>query len=112
MWFMEKNCLLDGYQCGFQTGHTTLDHLVHLETKICQAFMNNQCCLPVFFDIEKPYDTARRYGILQDLLILGIDGHMPSIIQSCLERHSFHIKVGILLSCALFKKMVYSKEGI
>ncbi|MCZ6925167.1 MAG: hypothetical protein O7D30_07560 [Rickettsia endosymbiont of Ixodes persulcatus] len=54
----------------------TLDHLVRLETVIREAFVNRQNCVSVFFDLEKAYDTAWRYGILQDLHGYGIRGHM------------------------------------
>lgn len=66
MYYLQRNCLLDKYQCGFRTSHPTSDHLVCFETTVREAFFW-QHRLSVFFVLEKSYDTAWRYGTLCDL---------------------------------------------
>lgn len=66
MYFLEKPNILDKNQCGFRSCHSTVDHLVRLETTIREAFVNKQRCLSGFFDLEKAYDTAWSYKFLRD----------------------------------------------
>lgn len=96
--FLENNNILDRYQCGFRSSRSTVDHLVRFETAVREAFVNKQHCLSVFFDLEKAYDTAWRFGILQDLIDIGIRGHMLGAIKSYLESRSFRVKLGTTFS--------------
>ena len=57
-WFLQDNNIITKYQCGFQKGKSTTDHLVRLETYIRQGFVKNQHTVGVFFDLEKAYDTT------------------------------------------------------
>lgn len=67
-----KETLLNKYHCGFWMLHSTLGHLVHFETTVCEAFLKRQHCLSVFlFNLEKAY-TALRYRILWDLCNPGV----------------------------------------
>ena len=54
--------------------------------------------MPVFFDLEKAYDTTWRYGILKDLHDLGLKGRLPLFIQSFLEYRTMQVRVGSTLS--------------
>lgn len=98
MYVLEHNHILDKFQCGFRVSRFTLDHLVRFETTVREAFVNRQHCLSVFFDIEKAYDTAWRYGIIQDLYNMGIRGFMSFTIRSYLGRCTFRLKLGKVLS--------------
>lgn len=40
--FLESNKLLDPYQCGFIECRSTTDHLIHIETQICESFVHKQ----------------------------------------------------------------------
>ena len=44
-----------------------MDHLVHFETFVKEGFINGEYELSIFFDVEKPYDTTWKYGIMKDL---------------------------------------------
>ncbi|GFO46273.1 RNA-directed DNA polymerase from mobile element jockey [Plakobranchus ocellatus] len=55
---LESRNLLSKVQCGFRMDHSTLDHLVRLETFIKKAFARKKQVLAVFFDIEKAYYTS------------------------------------------------------
>ncbi|GFO44989.1 Pol-like protein [Plakobranchus ocellatus] len=57
---LESGNLLSKVQSGFRKDHSTLDHLVRLETSIKKAFARKKQVLAVFFDLEKAYDTTWR----------------------------------------------------
>ena len=74
IWYLESNNLLSQYQSGFRAGHSTNDNLVKLESFIRDAFVKKEHVVPVFFDLEKAYDTTWRYGIMKDIHKLGLRG--------------------------------------
>ena len=98
MWSLESQGLLSEKQCGFRKNRSTLDHLVHFETFIRNAFIKKEHILTIFFDLEKAYDTTWKHGILADLWDLGFRGHLPRFIQSFLSECSFGVRVGSTLS--------------
>ena len=67
VWSLESQDLLTEIRCYFSKKHSTLEHLVHCETFIRDAFVQKQHVLAIFFDLEKAYDTAWKHGILSDL---------------------------------------------
>lgn len=98
VYVLEENGCINRYQCGFRAGCSTADHLVRLETTIREAFVKRQHCLSVFFDLERAYDTAWRYGILRDLHALGVRGRMLYCIADFLQGRTFRIQIGGTLS--------------
>ena len=64
MWFLEYNKFITPEQSGFRKQRGTVDHLVRLESYICDAFAQKQHVIAVFFDLEKAYDMTWKYGIL------------------------------------------------
>ncbi|GFO11825.1 RNA-directed DNA polymerase from mobile element jockey [Plakobranchus ocellatus] len=85
---LESRNLLSNVQCGFRKDHSTLDHLVGLET----AFARKKQVLAVFFDLEKAYHTTWRYGILKDLFDLDFRGRLPIFISNFLKDRHFKVK--------------------
>lgn len=67
---------------------------MRLETTIREAFVNKQHCISVFFELEKAYDAAWRYGILRDLYEVGVRGRLLGIIKSYLSERTFFCLVG------------------
>ena len=55
--------------------------------------------LSVFFDLEKAYHTTWRYGILQDLHILGLRGN-----KNFLSSHFFQVWLGSVLSAPFIQQ--------
>ncbi|GFN93821.1 Pol-like protein [Plakobranchus ocellatus] len=84
--------LLSNVQCGFRKDHSTLDHLVRLETFIKKGFARKKQVLVVFFDLEKAYDTTWRYGILKDLFDRDFRGRLPIFISNFLKDRHFKVK--------------------
>ena len=98
VWYLEKKGLLSSAQCGFRRMHSTNDVLIRLESSICEAFASKQHHVTIFFDLEKAYDTAWRYGILKTIHDTGLRGEMPLFIQAFLARRFFQVKVSNTLS--------------
>ena len=82
MWSLESQGLLSEKQCSFRNNRSTLDHLVHFETFIRNAFVKKEHVLTIFFDLEKAYDTTWKHGILADLWNLSFRGHLPRFIRA------------------------------
>ena len=94
VYFLEYNGLLESCQAGFRAGRSTSDQLVALESYVKDAFIHRQYCITVFFDLQKAYDTAWRYGILSDLKSFGISGNMLNTIGSYMSKRTFRVRVG------------------
>ena len=98
MWFLETEDLLSSKQCGFRRHHSTIDHLVRLESTVRNAFINKKHVVAIFFDMEKAYDTTWKNGILSDLYDLGFRGFLPCFIKNFLDERLFQVRLGTTLS--------------
>ena len=98
MWKLETDGLLAKEQCGFRKNHSTIDHLIRLESTIRNAFVNKQHVVAIFFDLEKAYDTTWKSGILSDLYEFGFRGRLPLFIQNFLADRQFQVRLGTTLS--------------
>ena len=98
VWFLECKSILSPAQCGFRKMHPTTDVLIRLESSICEAFASKQHHVTVFFDLEKAYDTAWRYGILKAVHECGLRGKMPLFIKAFLTNRFFRVKIGNAVS--------------
>ncbi|XP_063436487.1 uncharacterized protein LOC134717918 [Mytilus trossulus] len=98
VWFLESNGLLANIQCGFRQDRSTLDHLVRFESFVRNGFAKNEHVVSVFFDLEKAYDTAWKYGILKDLFDMGLKGNMPNFISNFLSNRQFNVRVNSTMS--------------
>ena len=59
---MENNKLSMSIKCGFRRFHSTTDHLVRFGTYVRKGYAGGKHVTAVFFDLEKAYDSAWRYG--------------------------------------------------
>ena len=98
VWFLESNQLITKYQAGFRKNNCTNDHLIRLESFICDAFVKKEHVVAVFFDLEKAYDTTWKHGIMKDLHKLGLKGRLPLFIQNFLSDRTFNVRIGNTLS--------------
>ncbi|GBN55468.1 putative RNA-directed DNA polymerase from transposon X-element [Araneus ventricosus] len=98
VYYLETNSLLSPFQSGFRQGRSTIDNLLALETEIRNAFIRRQHAVAIFFDIEKAYDRAWRYGILRDLYNCNLRGNLPIFIQNFLKVRQFRVRIGNQLS--------------
>ena len=98
VWYLESNNLIAKFQSGFRAECSTNDTLVRLETFILDAFIKREHVVAVCFDLEKAYDTTRRYGILKDLHNFGLKGRLPNFIKSFLQDRTIQVRVGSTMS--------------
>ena len=98
VWYLETNNIITKFQSGFRHQRSTNDHLVRLETLIREAFIKKEHLVAVFFDLEKAYDTAWKYGIMNDLYEIGLKGQLPTFVQNFLSNREFNGCVGSTLS--------------
>ncbi|MEL6986791.1 MAG: reverse transcriptase domain-containing protein [Bacteroidota bacterium] len=104
VWYLEKGNHLSPNQCGFRQMRSTSDALIRLEASICEAFAARKHHVTVFFDLEKAYDTAWRYGILKELHEIGLRGPLPLFIKAFLYRRTFQVRIGATLSTTLLQE--------
>jgi hypothetical protein len=74
-------------------GRLTLDHLVRFATFIRNTFAKKEHAVSIFFDLEKAYDTAWKYGILKDLFNMGLKDNLPNFISNFLSDREFNVRV-------------------
>ncbi|GBN97857.1 putative RNA-directed DNA polymerase from transposon X-element [Araneus ventricosus] len=91
---LEKQGCISPLQSGFRRGRSTFDNLVLLETQIRNAFVKRNHLVSVFFDIEKAYDRAWRYGILSTVFNFGFRGNLPIFLKNFLSSRTFRVRVG------------------
>ena len=93
-------CYRSNIYCFNELRHqrSTNDHLVRLETFICEAFIKKEHLVAFFFDLERAYDTTWKYGIMNDLHEIGLKGRLPVFVQNFLSNREFKVCVGSTLS--------------
>ncbi|GBO20397.1 putative RNA-directed DNA polymerase from transposon X-element [Araneus ventricosus] len=91
---LEKQGCISPLQSGFRRGRSTFDNFVLLETQIRNAFVKRNHLVSVFFDIEKAYDRAWRYGILSTVFNFGFRGNLPIFLKNVLSYRTFRVRVG------------------
>ena len=77
----EQNNILSKFQCGGRRKRSTIDHLIFLESTIRKGQANNEEMVSIFFDMEKAYDTTWRYGILENIYSIGVQGEITIFIR-------------------------------
>ena len=97
VWYLESNGLISNLQCGFQNKSSTIDHLIHLETTIREAFIRKEYLTAIFFDLEKACDNTLKYR-MRDLHNLSLKGRLPYFINKFLLDRKFKIHIGSTLS--------------
>ena len=58
--------------------------MIRLGPIIRETFIRKEHLTAISFDLEKAYDTARRFGIMRDLHDLGLKGRLPHFINGFL----------------------------
>ena len=74
-----------------------MDHLVHVKTFIREGFLNGECVVSIFFNLEKAYDTTWKYGMRKDSNDMDLRGRLPIFIQNLLSKRKFRVRVGTSL---------------
>ena len=92
------NNWLSPTQNGFRQFRSTTDHLVQLESNICNAFSNNLHVIAVAMDIEKTYEMIWKKRIITILEEKGITGRVIDYIENFLKDRSIQVRINNTLS--------------
>ena len=87
--FIKKNKL-----SSFLKHRSTVDHLIRIETFIREAFIRKQHVFSIFYDLERAFDTTRKYGVMNDLYHLVIRGRLAYFISAFSNEHQFKVRGG------------------
>lgn len=99
-------------QWGFRAGEFILDHLVRLKTTARKALVKRQHCVPIFFDLERAYNTTWRWGVLRDLYSYGVRGRMLGCIKGFLSTRSYRVRLGNNSSRAFIQENGVPQGGV
>ena len=109
MYILEEGNYFTPFQSGFRQGRSTLDNLVKLETAVREAFVSRKHLISIFFDMEKAYDRAWRYGIMRDIYQFGLRGNLPIFLRNFWKQGLFKSAFPTLCQIFIFRKKVYLK---
>ena len=107
VWFFKFNKLITNSQGEFRNRRSTIDPVVKLKTSIREANIQKQHLKEVFFDLEKAYNTTRRFGIMKDQHSMGLRSRLPNFIKNFLSYWKFRIRVG-----STFSNLHKQEEGV
>lgn len=96
--YLENKSLLNDKQFGFRRNKSTEDAVVLLTKRIAHYLDDNKCCLGVFLDLAKAFDTVSVPILLQKLASMGIRGITLEWFRSYLTNRRLCVKVGSLVS--------------
>ena len=96
-YLIENNTIVD-HQFGFQKSKSTLDPLIQLEYAIRDTIMLDEFLVVVFLDLEKAYDMVWAYGLLQELVEIGLKGNLPIFVYNFLNNRTIQVKINNFIS--------------
>lgn len=89
--FIEGNNVIPDFQFGFRTGHSTIEQVHRIVSKINSAFEEKKYCSVAFLDISQAFDKVWHPGLL--FKIKKIFPHpLFVIVKSFLENRYFMVK--------------------
>ena len=98
--FLNKHKILNKYQFGFRTNHSTYMALIILLENIMKALENGESAIGIFLDFQKAFDTVNHSILLDKLCIYGIRGPALSWITSYLSnRYQYVVYNGYQSEC-------------
>ena len=98
--FLNKHKILNKYQFGFRTNHSTYMALIILLENIMKALENGESAIGIFLDFQKAFDTVNHSILLDKLCIYGIRGPALSWITSYLSnRYQYVVYNGYESEC-------------
>ena len=84
-WILDENHILSKFQSGFRKRHSTMDHLIRLETDIRKGFKHKKFTTAVFLDISRAYDMVFKPALIYKLHKLGFKGHLAYYLKGFLS---------------------------
>ena len=98
-WMIAENNIISKFQSGFRSQHSTMDHLVRLETDIRKGFKKKCYTTAVFLDIKNAYNMVHKPALIAKLYKYGFKGHLAHYIKGfLLDARSFQLRCRSLFS--------------
>ncbi len=73
--YMESNSILSAFQFGFRKQHSTTTTAMKVVHDILDALNRKQCCLSLFIDFSKAFDTVDHSILPDHLKATGLSDH-------------------------------------
>lgn len=83
---------ISNYQSSFRKKRSTTDYLFALQQEVTSALENKESLISTFYHLEKAYDKAWRFKILQKLHLIGLREHLAHFIINFLEDRYFKVQ--------------------
>lgn len=99
--YLETNDLLSPCQFGFRRGKSTEDAIAKLLETVTGNLDKGRCCVGVFLDLAKAFDTVSVPILLKKLENLGVRGVALHWFWSYLSNRQIITKIGKLISSPL-----------
>lgn len=96
--FLQKHNLISDRQFGFRRGRSTEDATSLLVNQVSNYVENDECCIAVFLDLAKAFDTVSVGLLLKKMESHGIRGVAHDWFRSYLSNRKQFVKVGSHLS--------------
>lgn len=93
LWKLEHENLLINEQSGFRQNRSSIDNILDLESDIHEALGTKQECVAIFFDLQRAFDTAWRFNIVNKLHSWNIRGNCLAFVRNFLENRSYRVRV-------------------
>ena len=81
VYHLESHSLISLCQYGFWKILLTLNPLLKITSYIQNDFLQGKHIIAIFFDLEKPYNTTWRKGVLCEIKSLRFKGNLPNFIK-------------------------------
>ncbi|CAH2095351.1 unnamed protein product [Euphydryas editha] len=92
-WKLEHEELISPYQSGFRKFRSINDHLILLDTAICEALALKGHLLAVSMDIEKAYEMVSKKVVLKALKSLNITGNSLKFVNNFLSNRKIKVRI-------------------
>ena len=89
--FLNKHKILNKYQFGFRTNHSTYMALIILLENLMKALENCESAIGILLDFQKAFDAVNHSILLDTLCIYGIRGPALSWITSYLSNRCQYV---------------------
>ena len=89
--FINKHNILSSSQYGFRKNHSTYMAILALHDKISEAIDKNECCIGIFIDLSKAFDTINHEILLKKLEFYGVRGLSNTLLKSYLTNRKQYV---------------------
>jgi len=96
--FLQSNKILSVSQFGFIKGRSSEDAVAQLTRYINRSFNSSKCCLAVFLDLAKAFDTVDHKILLKKLFIYGFRGVALKLLEHYLVGRRQVVRLGDAIS--------------